>query len=314
MNIVDQIKEKARRLGFTEVGICDASLLDEPQSKLESWLERGYHASMDWMARTRKERGNPKSFFPQAESIVVVAHNYFREDEPISRPMDEGNISIYARGRDYHKVVRKKLKLLLNYIQTLLPGVNGRICVDSFPIMEKPLAVRAGIGWIGKHTNLILKGKGSYLFLGEILLSQNLPADEPLTADYCGSCNRCQTACPTNALDDAYILDSNRCVSYLTIEHPGEIEEHLQHGMGNWVFGCDICQEVCPWNRFSENTSENDFANRLPEECYKLERLEKMSESEFKKRFTGTPVLRAGYEKFIRNVNIASENFIKKVE
>lgn len=306
--IVEHIKHKARELGFSETAICDAEPLQDPGQRLLEWLGRGYQGTMDWMSRTRAERAAPRSFFPEAQSIIVVAHNYFRENEPVLRPERQGNISIYARGRDYHKVLRKKLHSLLGYIQTLLPETRGRICVDSFPLLEKPLAVKAGIGWIGKHTNLIIKKKGSYFFLGEILLSAKLPPDPPLAADYCGTCNRCQVACPTGALDEAYVLDARRCISYLNIEHRGEIEPRFHEGMGNWIFGCDICQAVCPWNRFSAHTGERDFDNRLPDEWFDLKQLAQMSEKEFRNWFAGTPVLRTGYANFKRNVQIALKN------
>lgn len=211
-------------------------------------------------------------------------------------------------GRDYHKVLRKKLRRLLADIQNLLPGTRGRICVDSFPLLEKALAVKSGIGWIGKHTNLIIKPKGSYFFLSEILLSEALPPDPPFSSDYCGSCNRCQTACPTGALDEAFVLDARRCISYLTIEHQGEIDPALQPGMENWVFGCDICQAVCPWNRFSSHCEETDFHNRLPDRMFALEELQQLSEAAFDQLFEGTPVRRAGYQNFRRNVTIAIKN------
>ncbi len=180
--------------------------------------------------------------------------------------------------------------------------------MDSFPIMEKPLAVRAGIGWIGKHTNLISKRKGSYFFLGEILISEKLPADELLTSDYCGSCNKCQVGCPTGALDQAYVLDSNKCISYLTIEHEGNIDNNLQGKMGNWIFGCDICQEVCPWNRFSRDTDESDYSSRVPEDLFRLDNVSKLTREEFDNVFRGTPVKRSGYQNLIRNAKIAIQN------
>jgi epoxyqueuosine reductase len=307
-NIVKDIKEKACDLGFFQVGICNAEPLNDEQKLLEEWLGFGYHGKMDWMQGTLQERSNPKSFFPEAKSIIVLAHNYYRSNELISRSPQEGNISIYARGRDYHKVIRKKLIQLVEFIQQLLPDVKSRICVDSFPIMEKPLAVKAGIGWIGKHTNLIIKGKGSYFFLGEILLSEELPADEVWTTDYCGTCNKCQVACPTDALDNAYVLDSNKCISYLTIEHDSDIKQDLQNKMGNWIFGCDICQEVCPWNSFSEDTNETDFSSRFSEDFFDLNNLNKLSENDFSKVFNGTPIKRTGHKNFIRNVEIALRN------
>lgn len=290
------------------MGICDAEPLTVEENHLSTWLNWGYQGSMEWMARTKSQRGKPASYFPEAKSIIVVAHNYFRSDESIYVPTNRGNISIYARGRDYHKVLKKKLGELLEYIQKLLPESKGRICVDSFPIMEKPVAVKAGIGWIGKHTNLIMKGKGSYFFLGEILMSEKLPPDDTLTEDYCGSCDRCQQACPTNALNQPYVLDSNRCISYLTIEHDGDIAPELQEKIGNWIFGCDICQEVCPWNRFSQDTQETDYASRIQDDFLDLENLKRLTKDEFTDAFAGTPVMRAGYDNFMRNVAITIRN------
>jgi len=295
-------------MGFSAAGICDASPLENEGKLLEMWLGNKYHGTMDWLERTKKERTQPAIYYPGAKSILVVAHNYYREHEPVNIPPHKGNISIYARGKDYHAVIRHKLKELLHYIRTLLPDIEGRICVDSFPITEKPLAVRAGIGWIGKHTNLILKGSGSYFFLGEILLTRKLPADKIFSEDYCGTCNRCQVACPTNALEEAYVLDARRCISYLTIEHSDEISEELHSGMGNWVFGCDVCQDVCPWNRFSENTSEVKYQNKISPEWYDLKRMKEMSMEQFEKLFAGTAVKRAGYQNFMRNVAIAFQN------
>lgn len=306
--IVHQIKQRARELGFAETAICDAEPMKDAGERLLSWLGRGYQGTMHWMARTGRERADPRAFFPEAQSVIVTAFNYYRADEPLQREDHDGNISLYARGRDYHKVLRKKLRRLLADIQILLPEARGRICVDSFPIMEKALAVKAGIGWIGKHTNLIIKPQGSYFFLSEILLSEALPSDPPLSSDYCGTCNRCQTACPTGALDEAYVLDARRCISYLTIEHPGDIDPALQPGMENWVFGCDICQAVCPWNRFSSHCEETDFHNRLPDRMFALRELQQISETAFNQLFEGTPVRRAGYQNFRRNVTIAIEN------
>ena len=299
---------RCREMGFLAAGICDARPLEDAAANLEAWLEGGLHGTMLWMARTRRERSNPAAFFPQARSILVVAENYYREDEPLERPPHQAGISLYARGRDYHRVLRKKLHRLLREVRELNPDLQGRICVDSFPIMEKPLAQKAGIGWIGKHTNLIIKGKGSYFFLGEILLSVALPPSRPLTADYCGTCTRCMDACPTGALDLPYRLDARRCISYLTIEHDGSILSELAQEMGNWVFGCDICQQVCPWNRFSRPTPEEDYRNRIPESYYQLEKLARLTPEAFDHLFQGTPVRRTGYRNFMRNVAIAREN------
>lgn len=306
--LTEKIRNAGYALGFSEVRFCDAAPLTDAGKLLENWLGNRFHGTMEWMARTRRERKDPRSYYPEAKTIIVTAYNYYRENEPLERPPTDGNISIYARGRDYHKVIRKKLKILLKEIQQLVPAAQGRVCVDSFPLMEKPLAVKAGIGWIGKHSNLIIKQKGSYYFLGELLLTEELPPDPAMQADHCGTCNRCQIACPTDALSTPYVLEAQKCISYLTIEHDGEIDPQLQKGMENWVFGCDICQAVCPWNRFSTHTEERDFDNRLPDQLFNLQQLATMSETEFNDRFAGTPVRRSGYENFMRNISIAREN------
>ncbi len=305
--IAERIKSYALDLEFTAVGITSAEPLSKEGKMLAEWLQRGYHGSMDWMARTRDIRPDPRGYFPEARSVVCLAANYFR-DEPLDYTDDEACISLYARGRDYHKVLRKRLRKLLEFVQQLDPGAKGRICVDSFPLLEKPLAVRSGIGWIGKHTNLILKQQGSWFFLAELLLSIDLPADDPFNEDHCGTCNRCQVACPTDALNEAYVLDAQRCISYLNIEHDGPIADELARDMGNLVFGCDICQAVCPWNRFQTETEEPDFKERLDDGQRQLEALASLDQASFETLFAGTPVRRAGYENFMRNVKIAMEN------
>lgn len=308
-DLAQKIRELALNLGFGAVAFTDCQPLDEAGERLQKWLEAHFHGSMAWMKRTARQRSQPDAFFPEARSIICLAHNYYRQEEP--RAASQGNISLYARGRDYHKVIRKKSKKLLRSIQELEPQTRGRICVDSFPLMEKPLAVKAGLGWIGKHTNLIIKGKGSYFFLSEILLNIELPADPPFAADHCGSCNRCQVACPTDALDTAYLLDASRCISYLTIEHDDAIKPALAGNMENWIFGCDICQDVCPWTRFSSECEESDFQDRLPEAWRDLDHLANMSEEQFDLLFAGTPVRRTGYRNFLRNVRIARRNLQK---
>ena len=304
----EDIRRMATALGFDAVGITSAEPLEDQRKLWRWWLGENYYGTMHWLLESGERRLDPRSYWPQAQSVVVVALNYFRSDEPVERPPHEGNISIYARGRDYHRVIRKKLKRLLQGIQQQVPEAEGRPAVDSFPLAEKPLAVRAGLGWQGKHTNVILKGRGSYYFLGELLLNLPLPPDSPFEADHCGTCTRCMDACPTDAIVEPYVLDARKCISYLTIEHEGDIAPQLAARMGNWVFGCDICQQVCPWNRFARDTGEDDFRSRVPEGLWSLEAQAALREDEFLRIFEGTPVRRAGYTRWQRNVAIALQN------
>jgi len=310
-NITEEIKAQALALKFDAVGIAPAEVLKEAEENLQCWTASGFHGSMKWMAETASERASPTAFFLEAESVLVVAQNYFRSKESLRMPPETGNISLYARGRDYHKVVRNKLKKLLRWIISREPAAKGRIFVDSFPIIEKPLAVRAGIGWSGKNSMLIIRGRGSYFFLGGILLNLPLIPDVPLNEDYCGTCNRCQQACPTGAIVRPYQLDARRCISYLTIEHKDGISPALRSLMGNHIFGCDICQMVCPWNRFARDTGETDFFSRFTKSDLLLQRLISLSREEFEKMFEGTPVRRAGYQRFRRNVEIAIANLLR---
>ncbi len=299
---------QALALGFTAVGVTGAEPLQEEGTYLQRWLAKQYHGTMKWMETHASQRSDPRAFFPQAQSVVMVALSYYRSREPLIFPPESGTISLYARGRDYHKIIRKKLKQLLEWLKEQMPETEGRIFVDSFPVLERALAQRAGLGWIGKNAMLILKGKGSWFFLGGMFLNLPLPPDEPLTHDYCGSCNRCLEACPTRAIVAPREVDARRCISYLTIEHHGEIAEEFHSGMGNYIFGCDICQAVCPWNRFARDTRETDFSSRFTPQDLRLSRLINLKQEEFEKMFQGTPVRRAGYQRFRQNVGIAQQN------
>ncbi len=305
-----KIKTYAKSLGFDAVGITHPDTLSESKQDLKRYFEEDRHGTMSWLANTAEQRVHPKAYFTEARAVVMVALNYFRKSEKFQYPADTGTISVYARGRDYHKVLRQKLKDLSRWISQEIPFARGRIFVDSFPIMEKPLAVRAGLGWLGKNTTLLLKGKGSYFFLGGILINLDLKPDTPFTAEYCGSCQNCLKACPTGALDRPYQLDSRKCISYLTIEHHGSIENQLQDKMDNLIFGCDICQMVCPWNqKFATHCQVDDFKNRFKKGQISLGRLSQLSRRLFDKMFEGTPIRRCGYRNFLRNVHIAQINF-----
>jgi len=303
------IKQKALSLGFNAVGITGPEILDSAREDFRQYILEGRHAGMKWLAESENIRTDPRALFPETQSVIMVAVNYYRKRETAILPPKFGTISIYARGRDYHKVLRNKLKKLQRWLGEAVPESNTRIFVDSFPIMEKPLAMRAGIGWIAKNTTLIIKGKGSYFFLGGLLLNLSLPVDSPLTEDYCGSCQKCQEACPTGALDAPFKIDSNKCISYLTIEHPGSIDPMHHQSMDNLVFGCDICQMICPWNdRFASSTDESDFKNRFRRSELSLKKLVNLSKDQYEKFFEGTPVRRSGYERFRENVRIALNN------
>ncbi len=308
-DLASQIKQQILSTGFDAVGITTAEPLTKGGADLKSFIRQNFHGTMSWLSDTHKQKSDPNSFFKEAKSIIIAAQNYYQKKDKIRFQEDSGNISIYARGRDYHKVLRNKFKKVLNWLISVEPGTNGRIFVDSFPIMEKPLAMRAGLGWIAKNTTLILKAKGSFFFLGGIITNLPLPPDEPITVDFCGECHKCQDACPTNAFPEPFRLDARRCISYLTIEHKGTIDQGFAKQMDNYIFGCDICQAVCPWNiRFARDTREKDFQSRYKPADLLLTKLENLSQTDYEKMFEGTPVRRLGYDRFKRNVRVAKKN------
>jgi epoxyqueuosine reductase len=309
LSFADIIKNKALEMGFTAAGITEPEFLVKADKDLQKYLQEGRHGTMTWLDDTAASRPDPKSFFPSAESVLIVALNYYRKNEKMLISPRLGNISIYARGRDYHKVLRNMLKHLLAWISQEESKTRGRIFVDSFPIMEKPLAARAGLGWIAKNSTLIIPGKGSFFFLGGILLNLPLAVDKPYKGDSCGSCSRCLQACPTGALTAPFRLDARKCISYLTIEHSGEIDSALHPNMGNYIFGCDICQLVCPWNiKFARPTTVQDFRSRFGDGRLRLQLLSELTHEQYEKMFEGSPVRRSGYHRFLRNVKIAAKN------
>ncbi len=307
ISLTDKIKSKALELGFAKVGIARAVELEEEGKLLGEWLSRGYHGTMDWMERNTEKRVDPRTILPDAKAVVSVAMNYY-VDVQHSDVRGVGKISRYAWGDDYHDILKERLHELLRSIQAEVPSVKGKVYVDTGPVMDKAWAVRAGIGWEGKHTNVITREYGSWVFLGEIILNLELEYDEP-SADYCGSCTRCIDACPTQAIVEPYVLDSNLCISYLTIEHKGEISEALKPEFGNWIYGCDICQDVCPWNKkFSDVTDEERFYPREGNQEPKLVELAALTSEEFTNRFRKSPIKRAKHEGLQRNVAVAHEN------
>ncbi|MGI8670261.1 MAG: tRNA epoxyqueuosine(34) reductase QueG [Aridibacter sp.] len=256
------IKQKAIEIGFHKVGIAKAEELKTEGEHLKEWLEMGLNGEMKWLEREPDKRSDPKILFPEAESIVVLAMNYYTPHEH-EEDKTKGKISRYAWGDDYHDVVKEKLWELFNWLQAEIPETKGKVCVDTAPIMAKAWAVRAGLGWLGKHSNVITKEFGSWFFIGEILLNLELEYETDLVEDHCGTCTKCLDACPTNAIVEPFLVDSNACLSYATIELrsptlPTEITENLE----GLLYGCDICQDVCPWNRFQKPTEEERFEPR----------------------------------------------------
>ncbi len=300
------IKDQARALGFDKAGVVAATALTEEGAKLREWLARSFHGQMAYMARNPEQRSDPRLLLPSAKSVVCVAINYFRPEQHADDP-GVGKISRYAWGDDYHDVLRDKLKALLEWIREREPEVEGKVCVDTSPMMDKAWAARAGLGWIGKHTNLITKEFGSWVFLGELLLSIELDYDSLIEADHCGKCVACIDACPTGAIIAPYQLDATRCISYGTIElREAELPEPIRSNLENWVFGCDICQDVCPWSRFSKQTEEERFAPREGLVEPKLEELIGMSQEEFSARFRKSAIKRAKLAGLQRNAKAAA--------
>lgn len=299
------IKEKALALGCDKVGVVAATALTEEAEDLREWLARGFHGQMSYLARDPRKRSDPRLLLPSAKSVVCVALNYFQPGQHSNDP-EIGKISRYAWGDDYHDVLRDKLKALLNWIVVQAPTVEGKICVDTSPMMDKAWAARAGLGWIGKHTNLITKELGSWVFLGELLLSIELDYDNYIELDHCGKCTACLDACPTGAIIAPYQLDATRCISYGTIElREPELPEQIERNLENWVFGCDICQDVCPWSRFSKQTSEDRFTPRPGIVEPKLEELIEMSQEEFSTRFRKSAIKRTKLSGLQRNAKAA---------
>jgi len=306
------IKKEALRLGFDDCGVSAATALEEEARRLEIWLQRGFHGRMLWMENHYEKRTDPRKLVEGARSIISVLHNYYQPDQH-SNKKEVGKISRYAWGDDYHLVMKKKLMLLFHWMDKHFGGITGRIFVDSAPVMDKVWAQRSGLGWMGKHTNLINQSMGSYFFIGELIVDVALEPDQP-SPDYCGTCTRCLDACPTGALTQPYVLDANRCISYLTIEYrEEEIPESLQQPIRKWVFGCDICQEVCPWNKFARPTTEKRYEYREGMLDTSLRDYAKMDIDTFRTRFRNNPVKRSKFEGFKRNVRVALQNLSDQV-
>ncbi len=298
MDISSAVKQKARELGFLACGVAKADFLREEAPRLEKWLQEGGMGNMDYMTRYFDERLDPRRLVPGAKSVISLAYNYFTE--PGQLDPDAPKLSTYAYGRDYHKVVKQRLAPLLAFITTTYGEVTMRAFVDSAPVLEKAWAQRAVLGWVGKHTDVTRQGQGSFFFLCEVIVDLELAPDPPAT-DHCGTCRRCIDACPTEAITP-YGVDGSRCISYLTIELKEAIPTEFKGRMENWVFGCDICQQVCPWNRFSTPHHEPDFAPKPEVMAMNAEEWHGMTEVVFDRLFAGSAVKRTKYSGLSRNL------------
>ena len=295
------IRERATVEGFDKVGIVRAEPLTEEEAQLKEWLNRGYHADMAWMQRDIHKRVDPREICPSAKSVVVVALNYFTPEKHQEDPTT-GKVSRYAWGDDYHDVVGGKLRSLLAWIKEQWPAIEGKVCVDIQPVMDKAWAVRAGLGWLGKHTNLITPEFGSWIFIGELLLNVDLEYDTDRIEDHCGTCTLCIEACPTQAITEAYVVDSNKCISYATIEsREPELDPVIADNLSGWFYGCDICQDVCPWNRFEQTTEEIRFTPRDENVNAPLSSILGLTQETYAERFRGSAMKRAKLSGLQRN-------------
>jgi len=304
----DQVRDHALRLGFDVVGFCRADLGPEARERLTHFIQAGYHGDMGWLATRSEQRSHPQSLWPEARSVIVLGLSYAPEDDPLSiiSQRTKGSISVYARNRDYHDVIKGRLKHLAQFLASRF-ACQVKVFVDTAPVMEKPLAESGGLGWQGKHTNLVSRSHGSWLLLGEIYTTLELPQDET-TGKHCGSCSRCLDACPTKAFPAPYRLDATRCISYLTIEHKGPIPRDLRKAIGNRIYGCDDCLAVCPWNKFAQPTRHGQLKAREDLIGPSLADLVTLDDSRFRAMFSGSPIKRIGRNRFVRNVLTAIGN------
>jgi epoxyqueuosine reductase len=302
------LAEAARARGFDVVGVTRPDSIPQALERLQCFLAEGLHGDMDWMATTAARRGDPRALWPQVRSVIMLGVNYGPDHDPLTilKDRDRGAVSVYAQGEDYHEVVKPKLKSLARWLVAQAGG-EVKVFVDTAAVMEKPLAQAAGLGWQGKHTNLVSRQYGSWLFLGAIFTTLELAPDVP-EGDHCGHCRACLDICPTAAFPEPYRLDARRCISYLTIEHKGPIPRSLRPLMGNRIYGCDDCLAVCPWNKFAQAGREAKLFARDTLRAPKLAELARLDDAAFRKFFSKSPVKRTGRDRFVRNVLIAIGN------
>ncbi|SNS32282.1 tRNA epoxyqueuosine(34) reductase QueG [Pseudomonas segetis] len=308
--LAQSIKDWGRELGFQQVGISGLDL-GEHETHLQRWLDAGYHGEMDYMAAHGSKRSHPEQLVPGTLRVISLRMDYLPGDTQMAKRLaqpEKAYVSRYALGRDYHKLIRKRLQHLAERIQEKIGPFGFRAFVDSAPVLEKAIAEKSGLGWIGKNTLVLNRKAGSYFFLGELFVDIELPVDPPHGSEHCGRCTACMDICPTQAFVGPYELDARRCISYLTIELKGAIPEELRAPIGNRVFGCDDCQMVCPWNRFASPTEQTDFKPRHQLDNAELAELFGWSEEQFLSRTEGSPLRRAGYERWLRNLAVGLGN------
>ncbi len=310
--LLTAFEAKAIALGFDDLKIAPADSIPDAGGRLKSFLESGHHGSMTWMEETAERRATPKALWTEVKSVIMLAMNYGPDNAPENHPLTHledkstGGISVYARHRDYHDIIKGRLKELASFLISRSGG-DVKVFVDTAPVMEKPLGQASGLGWQGKHTNLVSRDLGSWFFLGSIFTTLDLPSSGG-EVDHCGSCRACLDACPTDAFPAPYKLDARRCISYLTIEHAGPIPHEFRKAMGNRIYGCDDCLAACPWNKFAQAASEAKLIARDDLKSPKLADLMTLDDPAFRKFFSGSPIKRIGRNRFIRNVLIAAGN------
>ncbi len=303
------LKERALAEGFSAVRICSPEAIPEAPAQLAEYVTAGYHGQMAWMESRMAWRGNPAELWPQARAIVMLAENYGPDHDPLDilKHRDRGAISVYAQNRDYHEILKKRLKRVGRWLIEQAPDSEIKVFTDTAPVMEKPLAQAAGLGWQGKHTNLVSRELGSWFFLGAIFTTLDLERDTP-EVDHCGSCRACLDVCPTAAFVAPYKLDARRCISYLTIEHKGPVDEDLRPLLGNRIYGCDDCLAVCPWNKYARAASEVGYHGREELKSVQLAELAGLDDAGFRALFSKSPIKRIGRDSFVRNVLYAIGN------
>jgi epoxyqueuosine reductase len=310
ISLESRLEAVAREHGFVAFGIADADSAPLTAQRLNQWLADGCHGSMIWMEGRSEQRGSPKGLWPEVKSIISLGMSYAPAEDPmgLADQSDIGRISVYAQGADYHDIVKKAMKAMARWLVAEVPDVQLKVFVDTAPVMEKPLAEAAGLGWQGKHSNLVSRDHGSWLFLGAIYTTLELAPSAP-ARDRCGSCTACQTACPTNAFPAPYQVDARRCISYLTIEHDGPIPEELRAGIGNHIYGCDDCLSACPWNKFAETAHRHRaFLPRAELTAPELGDILALDDASFRTIFAGSPIKRVGRNRMVRNAAIAAGN------